>query len=437
MMDIEDVVPLVREQFEMLNVIESTDDSDMAREFVLAATTLAKQMMETTQDAVHNARTVCGYHLPSSFEDLQDEDAKNLIQQGQFYDISKRLINAFRSNELPLPEVTVERRLDAFLDFGGQEPKPIVEDNETGGQAYSYPNAYKIFMKTIAKETGVKGRNLFHPVRLALTGEMSGQDVTKQMTLLSMASSEESPLIKNEHNEVVPLKERMDQLEAFLETIPEEYRVPQQSKKDKKEKATDGGEANQQSQGGESASASESVEGLRASYDGPPITALDIRVGVIRKVWEHEEADKLFCEEIDVGEDEPRMIASGLKPFFKAEELQDRKVLVLCNLKARKLVGFASHGMVLCASNEDHTDVKIVCPPVDAKIGERVTVPGWTFEGEEAAPFAENKVGKKKVFEKIAPFLKTSEYGVPEFLGAPLMTSAGVCTSPLPGAQVS
>ena len=93
--------------------------------------------------------------------------------------------------------------------------------------------------------------------------------------------------------------------------------------------------------------------------------------------------------------------------------------------------------MVLCASNEDHSVVKLVSVPVEAKIGERVTVPGFNFEGEEGEPYAENKVGKKKVFEKIAPFLQTNEYGIPTFGGRPLLTSAGVCTSPINNGIVS
>jgi tRNA-binding EMAP/Myf-like protein len=92
-------------------------------------------------------------------------------------------------------------------------------------------------------------------------------------------------------------------------------------------------------------------------------------------VWVHEESDKLYCEEIDVGEDEPHNITSGLWPFMDAEDMEGRMVLVLCNLKACKLAGFPSHGMVSCASNEDHTEVKIVGVPVEAKIGEHVTIP--------------------------------------------------------------
>lgn len=49
------------------------------------------------------------------------------------------------------------------------------------------------------------------------------------------------------------------------------------------------------------------------------------------------------------------------------------KCLVITNLKERKLAGFMSNGMVLCASNEDHTVVEILRPEEGAKIGERIT----------------------------------------------------------------
>jgi len=58
-------------------------------------------------------------------------------------------------------------------------------------------------------------------------------------------------------------------------------------------------------------------------------------------------------------------------------------------------------------------------------------------EGEEGELYAENKVGNKKVFEQIAPFLQTNEYGIPTFGGRPLLTSAGVCTSPINNGSVS
>lgn len=154
------------------------------------------------------------------------------------------------------------------------------------------------------------------------------------------------------------------------------------------------------------------------------ISALDIRVGKILKAWNHEEAEKLYCEEVDVGEETgPRKIASGLRPFYKLEEMQNRSVLVLCNLKARNLVGFPSHGMVMCASNTEHTKVEFVCAPEGAKIGERVS-----FESIEMKdPESENKMNKKKIFEKLAPDLKTDENGVIVWKGKKASVSSGEC----------
>jgi methionine--tRNA ligase beta chain len=172
----------------------------------------------------------------------------------------------------------------------------------------------------------------------------------------------------------------------------------------------------------EKAAKTPKAEAQPAADEDLNISALDIRVGRIIKAWEHETAEKLYCEEVDVGEETPRKIASGLRPFYKLEEMQNRTVLVLCNLKARSLVGFPSHGMVLCASNADHTKVEFAVPPEGAKIGERIT-----FEGIEGEPEAENKVAKKKMFEKLAPDLKTDENGVVVWKGKKSVTSAGSC----------
>lgn len=70
---------------------------------------------------------------------------------------------------------------------------------------------------------------------------------------------------------------------------------------------------------------------------------LDFRVGIIQKCWEHPEAEKLLCEEINLGESTgPRQIASGLRAHYSAAEVEGRKVIVLANLKDRNMVGFKS-----------------------------------------------------------------------------------------------
>lgn len=428
MLSLEVLVELVKDQFvfEDLLVEGATASGLGLINMAFATTAIARERMQTTKDAVLNAKTVLGYALPATFDELTDADSKSMIEQGNFFNLAQRILKEYDAGEFPLPNV--DNPMSAFQDAisAGSDKK-----NSTPCE---FTQSYQAHMKQMAKEVGVKGKNLFHPVRLALTGEMSGQDVTKQLSLLTLATEQDS-VIDAKKASIVPLSERMDRLRAFCESIPTEFRETESKEsKAEKTKSADSSGSSETTSGGPLSSTTDP----KNDYEGPPITALDIRVGKITKVWEHPEADKLYCEEIDVGEDEPRMVASGLKPYLKAEDMEGRLVLVLCNLKARKLVGFPSHGMVLCASNADHTDVRLVNPPIDAKIGERITVPDFDFDnGEESAPFAENKIGKKKVFEKIAPHLLTSKYGVPEFLGRPLMTSAGVCTSPIPDGTVS
>lgn len=432
-MTIEDLTPLVAEQFELMGLIKEGADSKSISDMSFAATSLAKQMMETTKDAVTNALSVFSYDLPDSFDSMPDGEAKSMIMDGSFYSIATTLVRQAENGEFPLPDPN-----DTLAVFNDENSQGTSEDSKTGGSAYSYSEAFKIHMKQVGKDLNVKGKNLFHPLRLAITGQMSGQDFTKQLSLLALAADDNS-CIDTEKAGVVPFDVRISKLKVFCETIPQEYRdmkIQEMKEMGNTEKQKSKGDVQVETNISLVTNVSVDKSDPLDTYDGPPITNLDIRVGRITKVWAHEEADKLYCEEIDVGEDKPRQIASGLRPYMSAEEMEGRLVLVLCNLKERKLVGFPSHGMVLCASNADHTEVKFVSPPVDAKVGERVTVPGFDFESEEGKPLEENPIGKKKIFEKLAPFLVTSKYGVPEFLGRPFMTSAGVCTSPITNGTV-
>lgn len=151
------------------------------------------------------------------------------------------------------------------------------------------------------------------------------------------------------------------------------------------------------------------------------ITRLDIRVGLITKVQKHPDADSLYVEEIDVGEGQNRTVVSGLVKYIPLEEMQNRKVCVLCNLKPATMRGIKSQAMVLCASNKENTKVELIEPPESAKVGERVTFPG--FEG--APDDVLNP--KKKVWETLQPDLHTDSGLVAHFKNIPFTTSAGVC----------
>jgi tRNA-binding EMAP/Myf-like protein len=59
---------------------------------------------------------------------------------------------------------------------------------------------------------------------------------------------------------------------------------------------------------------------------------------------------RIFKCFILIGESSPRTIVSGFVNYVPIEEMQDRMVVVLCNLKPAKMRGIESNGMVLCAS---------------------------------------------------------------------------------------
>jgi aminoacyl tRNA synthase complex-interacting multifunctional protein 1 len=160
---------------------------------------------------------------------------------------------------------------------------------------------------------------------------------------------------------------------------------------------------------------------------------LDIRVGQVIRCWNHAESDKLLCEEIDLGEAAPRQIASGIRAFYSAEQVTDRKVLVLANLKERSIAGFKSAGMVLCASTADKSDVKLLEPPKDAVVGSRVTFIGSA--GVEIATPAQ--MTKKKILETLAPLLRTDATGIAHCGPFPFSIDGQPCKAPIQDAIVS
>lgn len=155
-------------------------------------------------------------------------------------------------------------------------------------------------------------------------------------------------------------------------------------------------------------------------------------VGRVTKCWNHEESEKLLCEEVDCGEEKPRQIASGIRAHYSADQLEGRLVIVAANLKDRKIANFNSQGMVLCACNADHSKVALLEPPVGAEAGQRVTFEGYT--GDAATP---SQVAKKKLLEKVLPELKTDAHGNCCFRDSKFTLPAGVVTAKNPNAMIS
>ncbi len=80
---------------------------------------------------------------------------------------------------------------------------------------------------------------------------------------------------------------------------------------------------------------------------------VELRVGEVKVAERIPNADKLLRFEIDLGEEKPRQILAGLAQYYDPEKLIGRKVVVVANLKPRKMRGLESQGMICAASLED------------------------------------------------------------------------------------
>ncbi|MDO5849248.1 MAG: methionine--tRNA ligase [Methanobrevibacter sp.] len=93
---------------------------------------------------------------------------------------------------------------------------------------------------------------------------------------------------------------------------------------------------------------------------------VEIKIGQIKEAEKIEKSDKLLKLQVDIG-DEVRQIVAGLAKFYAPEELIDRKVAVVVNLKPAKLFGTLSEGMILATGESG-----ALLTPDECEVGERI-----------------------------------------------------------------
>lgn len=98
---------------------------------------------------------------------------------------------------------------------------------------------------------------------------------------------------------------------------------------------------------------------------------IQLKVGKVLECKKVEKADKLLCSQIDVGEESPRTIVSGIAKYYTPEEMVGKQVIVVANLKPAKLRGIESQGMILCAEDENG-DLALISPSKNVKAGSEV-----------------------------------------------------------------
>jgi methionyl-tRNA synthetase len=156
--------------------------------------------------------------------------------------------------------------------------------------------------------------------------------------------------------ELLPAGQSIGKPELLFDKI-EDNAVEQQVKKLLDTKITNAGEPK--------------VDPAKPEIEFEDFSKLDIRTATIIEAKKMPKADKLLILKVNTGLD-VRTVVSGIAQDYKPEELPGKKVLVLINLKPRKLRGVISEGMILM-SQTTQGKLTFVNPEEDTDNGETVS----------------------------------------------------------------
>lgn len=98
---------------------------------------------------------------------------------------------------------------------------------------------------------------------------------------------------------------------------------------------------------------------------------LDLRVGTVREVEKHPDADRLLLVRVDTGDDELRQVVAGIADFFAPDDLVGKQVVIVANLKPRKLRKQLSQGMILAVKNGE--TMQLLTPTGEVEPGSKVS----------------------------------------------------------------
>ncbi len=116
----------------------------------------------------------------------------------------------------------------------------------------------------------------------------------------------------------------------------------------------------------------EAVPGVATHIEITDFAKIDLRVAEVKTAERIPKADKLLLLTVDVGEEKPRTILAGIAQYYQPENLVGRKIVVVANLKPRKLRGYESQGMLLAASVGDEGKPVIATFAEDVPNGARL-----------------------------------------------------------------
>jgi len=149
---------------------------------------------------------------------------------------------------------------------------------------------------------------------------------------------------------MVELPERIQTaLEGALPAKADEAAAKAQAKKQKQE-----------------ANVAEETEETQTFIEFEDFLKVQLKVGEIVEAEKHPNADRLLALKVEVGEDRPRSIVAGIAAKYDPADLVGKKIVIVANLKPRKLRGVMSEGMLLAATGSELEGLITADPGVNA-----------------------------------------------------------------------
>ncbi|EPT05209.1 hypothetical protein FOMPIDRAFT_1111941 [Fomitopsis schrenkii] len=313
-------------------------------------------------------------------------------------------------------------------------------------QYYSYPALTRYFTHIQSRPQVRKAASSLAPAFSLVTFDLENAPKVERKADPPKQKKEKAPkeAAPASSSAVPAAKGKKGKEAASADKAPTDASAPEAkaSKKEKKEKkpaeSADGGKKKEKTAAGGGKAAAEEASGE------PIPSMIDLRVGHIVDIKRHPDADGLYVEQIDFGEPEgPRTVISGLVHYIPIEQMRDRYLVGVCNLKPANMRGIKSFAMVLCATSKDGKEggLELIDPPPNSKPGDRVYFEGSEFES--ATPLSQLNP-KKKIFETIQPGFTTLETREAAWVNPVtksvhrIRTSSGYCLAPtLVGASLS
>lgn len=105
-----------------------------------------------------------------------------------------------------------------------------------------------------------------------------------------------------------------------------------------------------------------------------------LRVSKIIDIQRHPNGDKLYIIQVDTGAEDPVTIVSSIVPFYREDQLLNRNIVLVENLKPANFRGVKSRGMLLAASergDETHETCEVLFADQFA-VGSELLPQGYT-----------------------------------------------------------